>query len=373
MSGRRTALILYPTDWLQRREKEWDPLSAAAAAAGLRAIVADWESIAPGGDDVTARGVLVRHPGEPAVTPTAEVSFRPDIVLTPWGVDWEHQELWRSITRPPTLHSESTLLDWLDGKCELERCLRAHEAAGGRAIPRPETLLWDEIGAEHAWPAGQSVIVKPDRDGQCRGIEIVPRDRLLDLAKQARSGARAPFVAQRLVDDVFLYRGRRWDVRLHAMVSSLTPLRYRVYRAGVAKTAAREATPNSRNLDEWLNAESHLEGVVEAENLALGSMLAAVEDEHVPLTGFWNRVDALMDALGAAIAHADREWPHDLGGGFLFMGLDLIVERAPAGGFDLRLLELNSHPGLGWEGECEPDLQASYREWFGDLAALVPR
>lgn len=365
-----TVLLIYPEAWLARRRKEWAPLAEAAAQAGLRAIVAHWGALSVAHGAVRARDCMVQEEPRAVLRAARDVVFSPQILLTTWGVKWEHQALFDEIVAVSGCrHSESTLLAWLDGKCELELCLRDYEARTGASIPRPQTLLSEEISAGHPPPDDELVIVKPTGGGQCRGIEIVPRRALAAMAAEAAAGARSPFVVQRLVDDVFLYEGRRWDVRVHALATSLDPLEYRVYRQGVAKTAGAVSTPGSGRLEEWLNAESFLEDVAPAENLPLGAMLGYVEREHHPLPGFWDRLDRLVGDVFAGIAQSAEDWPHPTGRGFLFPGIDLIVERRGEGDYELRLLELNSHPGLGWEPDITAALAPHYRAWFGDLVA----
>jgi hypothetical protein len=364
------ALLIYPQAWLERRRKEWEPLAEAAAGAGLRAVVAGWDGLAVEDGAVRGRECMVQRAAGDGLRSERDVVVAPLIVLTTWSVKWEHQALFDEIVAVTGCrHSESGLLAWMDRKCELELCLREYEARTGASIPRPETVVSDEIGPEHAAPGDELVIVKPTKGGQCRGIEILPRRALPAMAAEAAAGSRPPFVVQRLVDDVFLYEGRRWDMRVHAMATSLSPLEYRVYREGVAKTAGVPATPGSGRLEEWLNAESFLEDVAPAENLPLTEMLRYVARVHRPLDDFWTRLDRVVRDVFGAIAVAGEQWPHPPGRDVLFAGFDLIVERRGDRDYELRLLELNSHPGLGWEPGITAALAPHYRAWFGDLVA----
>jgi len=367
-----TVLLVYPESWLARRRKEWAPLAAAASAAGLRAIVAHWGALAVADGAVKARECMVQRRGAGDLTPDRDVAFSPSVLLTTWGVDWENQGLFDEIVAlSGCRHSESALLAWLDGKCELELCLRSYEARTGASIPRPHTLVSEEISAGGPGPGDELVIVKPSRGGQCKGIDIVPRGAVAAMAGETAAGTRPPFVVQSLVDDVFLYEGRRWDMRVHAMASSLSPLECRVYREGVAKTAGVVARPGSGRLEEWLNAESYLEDVRPAENLSVTEMLGYLEREYHPLPGFWARLDDLVRDVFQSIALYAEEWPRPLGRSFLFAGFDLIVERRGDRDYELRLLELNSHPGLGWEARIASRLAPYHRAWFGDLLELV--
>jgi hypothetical protein len=372
MQTKPIVLLIYPEQWLERRRKEWGPLAAAASAVGFHAIVAPWEALTLEDGAVTARDVLVQWCAAPDIRHTARLAFSPDVVLTTWGVQWDRQGMFdEMLATSRCYHSESSLLSWLDGKCELELCLREYEAATGASIPRPHTLVCDEIAARDAAGGDELVIVKPSRGGQCKGIEIVPRCAVASLAAEAAAGTRPPFVVQTLVDDVFLYKGRRWDMRIHAMATSLSPLAYRTYPEGVAKTTGVVARPGSARLDEWLNAESHLEGVQRAENLSVSEMLRYVEREYLRLPGFWARVDELVGNVFRSIAHSAQRWPRRLDREVLVPGFDLIVERRGEEDYEVKLLELNSHPGLGWEPRISACLALQFRAWFGDLLHSV--
>jgi Tubulin-tyrosine ligase family len=367
-----TVLLIYPESWLPFARKEWAPLSTAACEVGFRAVVAHWEALAAEDGAVTADECLVRRPGDAEIRIDADVAFSPDVVLTTWGVKWEHADLFEEIVvSSGSYHSECPLLAWLDRKRELELCLRNYEERTGISVSRPRTLISEEISTV-ATPGDELVIVKPSRSGKCRGIEIVPRSAVASLAREVAGGSRPPFVVQELVDDVFLYEGRRWDLRVQAMATSLAPLRHRVYREGVARTAAVASRPGSARLEEWLNGTSFREERhLPTEDLPATQMLRYVEREHVPLGDFWARVDDLVRHVFAAIALYAEESPSRIDRAFLFPGLDLIVARRGDRDYEVTLLELNSHPGLDWEPHISSRLAPYHRAWFGDLLALV--
>jgi hypothetical protein len=366
-----TVLLVFPADWLERRRAEWEPLCAAACAAGFDAVVADWDALTLDEDAVVVGDCLLRLPGMDGVEASARARIRPDVLLTTWGVDWDHRELFDGILRScGSLHSEVPLLAWLDGKCELELCLREFEQESGRPVPRPFTRLSEELGAADGVPPERRVIVKPSRSGRCEGITIVPRAQLPELAQAVAAGERAPFVAQELVDDVFLYEGRRWDFRVHAIATSLAPLRWRLYREGIAKPTGAPATGDG-GLREWLNADSFLRDERPADNVPLTEMLAYVERHHRPLPGFWDRLDAVVGDVFASLALWAERREIRLEGAFMLPGLDFIIERGGPDGYELRLLELNSHPGLAWGEGMERHLAPHYTALFADLRDLT--
>jgi len=170
------------------------------------------------------------------------------------------------------------------------------------------------------------------------------------------------------VDHVYLYEGRRWDLRVHALATSLDPVRYVLYREGVAKTVGAPATDDGADLDEWLNAESHLSHLHVAENLPLSRMLEYVAERHHRLESFWDRLDAVIGDVFEAIAFAAHDRGVPLGRAFLYPGFDFIVERRGVSDYELRLLELNCNPGLGWSPDITAALLPTYRALFDDLA-----
>lgn len=364
-------LLIYPDVWLPRRSQEWGPLAAAAAAAGFDAVVAGWEALALRGDLVRTGPCLVHRRDRPAIAPVGALTARPRLVMTTWGVDGDRRPFFDAlIAATGARHTESWLLSWLDGKAELELCLRAHEARGGARVPRPATTLSQELAEGAEPPDGDLVIVKPSRGGQCRGIEIVPRTAVPAFAREAAAGGRPHFVAQGLVDTMRLHKGRRWDARLHGLATSLVPLRQRTFHGGVAKTAGAAARPGSADLDEWLNAESHLQDVQPAENLCLEEMMRLVVEDRALLGEFWERVDALVTGVFAAIAHAAESWRGPPERPVLVPGLDVIVTRGEDGAPEPVLLELNSHPGLAWEPHIAACLARHHRDLFAELHRL---
>jgi hypothetical protein len=366
-----TVLLIFPEEWLPRRRDEWETLSRAASLAGFRAVVSHWNALSVADGAVCVREGMMCGPGGEELLVVNSVSVRPDVVLTTWGVGKMNRELFDAIVRTSKCcHSEVPLLARVTRKRALELCLRDYERRSGRTVSRPMTRLSDEIAADDLEPGDELVIVKPSRGGQCQGIEIVPRAELLSLAQEAASGVRAPFVVQQLVDNQFRYEGRRWDMRVHVLVTSLSPLRYRLYREGVAKTTAEVPTLGSARLEEWLNADSYMKDRGPAENLSISQMLDCVARRYTPLSDFWERVDDVVRDLCASIALWAEEKSVVLGRSFMFAGLDFIVEGG-AEDYRIRLLELNSHPGLGWSPDISSQLLPSYREWFQDLKVFA--
>lgn len=364
-------LLVFYQEWLLPRRKEWEPLSSAAAEAGFIAVVATWETLAVEDGMVRASEVYVRSPGSAIFETETDVAFKPAVLLTTWGTSGYH-ELFSRIASLGAYCSEYPLIAKLDDKSELERCLRDYERNTGHTVSRPPTWLSDELRQNDINPDGDDfVILKPSRSGQCKGIEIVRRDSIKALAQEAAEGRRSPFVVQKLVEDVFLYNGRRWDIRINVLATSLSPLRYHLYPQGVAKTTGAVANPGSTALEEWLNAESFLEGRQTAENLTMTAMLDYMAGEYFPFSDFWSQVDEIVRHVFSAIALQAEKEGLPIGHSFMYPGFDFIVERNGASKCAVRLLEINSHPGMGWEPQISTALMPQYRLWFAELIKIV--
>ncbi|MCK6690757.1 MAG: tubulin--tyrosine ligase family protein [Thermoanaerobaculia bacterium] len=364
-------LMIFYKEWLIPRRKEWEPLSTAAADAGFLVVVATWETLALESGLVRANEAFVLRPVSAVFETAAEVVFTPAVVMTTWGTSG-YYELFTNILSLGAYHSEYPLIAGLDGKCELERCLRNYEKNTGHMVSRPHTLLSEELLQDEVQINGDDfVILKPSRSGQCKGIEIVRRDSLRALAREAATGKRPPFVVQDLVDDVFLYEGRRWDIRVNVLATSLFPLKYYLYPQGIAKTTGAAANPGSIALEEWLNAESFLADSHTAENLPMTGMLDYVGRKYMPLNDFWSQIDEIVGHVFSAMALQAEQEHLPPGRSFMYPGFDFIVERGGAAGYAVRLLEINSHPGLAWEPHITSALMPQYRLWFEEIKKMV--
>lgn len=364
-------LLVFYKDSLMPRRKEWAPLSTAAAESGFLAVVAAWENLKIQDGMVKAAEAFSCKPGSASPEVDMNVVFKPDVVMTTWGTSGYH-ELFERIVSLGARHTEVPLIAQLDGKCDLELCLRDYERTTGNPVSRPRTWVSDELVQDGLQAEDDNcVILKPSRSGKCRGIEMVRRSSLKALALEAAGGKRPPFVVQDLVEDVFPYHRRRWDIRLNVLATSLDPLRYHLYPQGVAKTTGAEVKAGSIALDEWLNADSFLEGQQEAENLLLTEMLDHIAGEYMPLEGFWERINEVVGRVFSAIAQQAAKENQPLGRSFMYPGFDFIVERDGAAGYAVRLLEINSHPGLGWGSHITAGLMPQFRTWFEELVKLA--
>jgi hypothetical protein len=100
-------------------------------------------------------------------------------------------------------------------------------------------------------------------------------------------------------------------------------------------------------------------------------MLDYVAREYQPLEEFWSRIDEVVGHVFSAMAleAKNQHLPHNRS--FMYPGFDFIVQRDGKAGYKVKLLEINSHPGLGWEPLIMDALAPQLRFWFAELLKLA--
>jgi len=242
--------------------------------------------------------------------------------------------------------------------------------ARGFLVARPKTfILKGEIPAElRKFGRAHPVIFKPSRGSQCFGIQIstpATFDRILDNI----SNRREFFVAQELVPNTVLYKGHRTDLRLYALVNSFSPLKFRVYRGGVTRIAARAADDARQddNLAVLTGCSYRKRHHLSTHNATVEDLLSRLSASGIVVDDFWDRIDVLMHNVFSCLA-ASTSFFH-LGSAlrFYLTGFDVIL-RLEGRHLEPLFLESNYVPQLnGWGSEVDRALRTVHREWIGDL------
>jgi len=361
------ALFVYYREWFDEVRVEWEPMARAAAMAGTTAVVACWEDLEAEAGVARVRDAFLCPAGADGCTRVPAVECAPTIVFTTWG-SAGYRGVLAELLAAGALSSEGEVVAHMDGKIELERCLRRYEQASGRSVDRPTTYLPDEPLPSTADPS-RLVVLKPSGGGQGKGIQIVEAGEVAAYQQRVTDGDFDPFVVQELIGDAFLYDGHRWGMRLNVLITSLTPVRYVLYPEGVAKVSVRAASPGGRSLDEWIDNDAPSRPA----RLPVTSMLQHLEREHgVSFDKFWPQARELVEDVVGAIALEAQRLSLPLGRTFLYPGLDLLLERRGEREHRVCLIELNSHPGQDWRDEpVQAGLTPVWMAWFEELEQRV--
>jgi hypothetical protein len=333
-----------------------------AADVGWRPLVAGWRDV-----EVRRGGVVLRRALE--VRPDGRVRpLRSGGTVVPAAVmhrTWVRGGLARLIAAiaaecPDALISHHRVWPGLADKRASEQAFRRGEIAGLH-VPRPVTLLPTPGRLERdlaAEAALRPLIIKPAGGTMCWGILLSTPGSFPAVAARTRRSRR--YVAQDLVLDSTRWRGRKVDLRVYSLVTSLRPLRARVYRPGVVRIAGaradrrRPAEP-ARALTG--NSFRKREGLPRT-NLRLGRS-AGPE--------LWQSIDEVCHRAFACYARTDAVGRAiDLERRFCLVGLDLLPM-----GDGVLFLEINPYPQLnGWGAAADRGLLSMHRAWLGDLLAL---
>ncbi len=363
-----------------------DPLDApiywAAREAGFRPLTAPWCNI-----EATAEGTFVRDgfealpEGCKRVIGEAE-RVAPRLIFSRGRMSPPWARLYRRLAKahPQAWLPHDRELRFLGTKWGTERCLRQGERHGIPPVPRPETFLFRkaEIGRKLA-RLGRDVplVWKPADGAQGRGIRLSEPGTFFRVVEEIQADPARDFVVQRFVDDALRLDGKRFDVRLYALVTSFRPLVWELYAGGMARLAARrvEAAAPLDPLSTITNCDFRSRCGAAVENLSLPHLLQRLREEGRGVGDFWLQAEALIENVCRCCAR----WPRllarpDLSRLCLITGLDLLLVEGERG-IEPLFLELNyASPPIKDYGPAEVDqgLWVTNRRWFTTLLSTEP-
>ncbi len=253
-------------------------------------------------------------------------------------------------THPGALLSFHPQLKVIGTKWGAELCFRAGRELGIH-VARPETFLIPkhemssklrEIGIQHP------LIFKPGEESQGRGIILSDPDRFEAALEEVMASAAPRFVAQKLVTDSIRLDGRKFDLRFYALVHSFRPLRYDVYRDGMARLAAqgKELSLPLDPLSTLTNCSYRQLHAAQVENLTIPQLLNALRAQGENVGNFWERIHDLAGRVFECFASWKPlvESPN-LDRLFLVTGMDVMLRKTTEG-IQPVLLETNYTPML---------------------------
>ncbi|MDA4113744.1 MAG: tubulin--tyrosine ligase family protein, partial [Thaumarchaeota archaeon] len=137
---------------------------------------------------------------------------------------------------PLSLVSFNRHVQSFTGKWTSEIQFRAQDDSDG--ITRPQTYLCtkeDALERLRETRGEPEMIIKPTFESKCYGVEIATAKSFGLVAQRLQRSQSTRVVMQHLVLDPVLYKGKKFDLRIYALITSFQPLRFRVYREGVAR------------------------------------------------------------------------------------------------------------------------------------------
>lgn len=357
------------------------PIYWAAHEAGYRPVVAAWSDVeTDAGVTTVRRGFEALGEGRKRRI-RADEAIEPELLLSRGRM----QPAWRSHlekiagNHPEAWLAHHPILKSLGTKWETEVCLRQAEQRDGLAVPRPETFLLPkhEIGAElrdigHSRP----LIFKPAEGARGLGIRVSSPETFDEVVAEIEADPTERFVVQRLAENMATIDGKRFDIRLYALVTSFEPLAFEIYAGGMARVAAR--THNAEGpidpLGAITNCDFRARSGAPVENLSLPGLLHRLRADGHATGRFWLEVENLVEKVFRAFA----AWEplrkiQEIDRLFLMTGLDLLVLDRGSGLEPIFLESNHASPPIKHYGPSEVDegLWVTNRRWMTTLLRLA--
>jgi hypothetical protein len=366
----RVALFLY--DSLRRIDLRSASHLWLARRAALRPILASWTDVHVDAEGTTVSGVEVDEGVR--FRRVHSVHADPAVIV--------HRKLVgplfeRLLARLGEVHPRALLSyapPWkpISWKWTCEKCLQDGERTGLQ-IARPLTFLINDRQLPEAlcsFAAKRPIIFKPSMGSQCYGIRLAT-PRTFD-AVAARLGP-GRYVAQELVADPLLYDGKKIDLRLYALVTSFTPLNFRVFPGGVVRIAGCDFdrdSPESAAMALTGNSYRKRCGL-SLHNLALEVLLSRLALEGHDIEMLWSDIDELMRGVFQCLArHPSLATTLHLNRCFYLCGVDLLLVLRE-GRVRPLFLETNYVPQLNaWGKEVDRSLHRVHLAWLEQLHNL---
>jgi len=348
-----------------------------AAVAGFSVIVTCWQNIEP-----SEAGASIRQGWEVGATngeesPILAQHVVPELLFHRKLISGHSEEMLERLVRyTGCLCSYHPGWKPIGQKWIQECCFLTSDSAG-LVVPRPRTYLFpkDRIQESLAFVGHRKALIfKPSAASLCEGILLSSPSDFSVVTQMVRRTRWPQYVVQEIVPDTVLYNGRRFDLRIYALVTCFRPLQLMVPREGVVRIAAKpydqRAPADSLSVLTGSTNRSRLLGW--ADNISVTDLLNHLTSEGLDVGNFWTNVDSLLrSAFGALADYPPLLAARDLEGRFYLAGVDLLMVKRDDS-YSLLFLETNYTPDLArWGPTVDPQLRFGHQQWLSHLAQLV--
>jgi hypothetical protein len=196
-------------------------------------------------------------------------------------------------------------------------------------------------------------IYKPDRGSLGRGIRVIEKTE--DWEPQGRIAVAQEYIESYTIDN------RKFDLRLYALIASLSPLRIYVYRRGLARFCTDPAGAHTKFASLTNTSVNAQNPGVKPEDMTqlFSDIIPKLKEQHVDIQKLWADIDSaivltIISAYGFLSKAAATDCP-DLGYPrcFQIIGCDVLLDR----NLKPYVLEINYRASLKCNTEGSHDLK----------------
>lgn len=334
------------------------PYQMEAAKLGMRPVAAAWHRI-----QIAPDGVVAMEAREADASGGVRRLYcerlRPDVLIHRKALGGPSEDLVLEIQRLfQPFCSYHPAWKTIGDKDDFEMRFRAAER-NGATIARPRTWLMVPGCVEDGLvEAGRErpLIFKPATASLCEGILLSTPATFDCVLTRAAGSPWRRYAVQELIQEGPLMDGRRFDVRIYAIVTGFDPLRFTTLSEGVVRLAGKPWDAcNPADPDAALTGNKYRKR-------------RGLPVSNLPLARGIDAGALLQSVFGALFAGIQGTR-----GCFYLAGIDLLMTDT-SGGHSLQFIETNYRPDLtGWGEETDSRLRLAHREWLSEVARACAR
>jgi hypothetical protein len=260
-----------------------------------------------------------------------------------------------------------------------EYCFKEYE--NRYYVQRPKTFLFNKtelLRNLKKIERSNTMIIKPSNSSCCDGIYIPTPDTLRYIKKQIERSHYYNYVVQEHVKEPVLYNGKKFDLRIYALITSFNPLTYTIYKEGVARIAAKkyEKIKLRDPLIALTGSTFRKRLGIEPENITITQLLKYLKENGYHIDDFWSKVDKVLGNVFRCLVLYCHKNKANMKRRFFLIGADLILENLDNlnDSFKIVFLEMNHVPQLeNWGKEVDLALLSIHQQWLTDIWNLYQR
>lgn len=206
----------------------------------------------------------------------------------------------------------------------------------------------------------KKLIIKPSSGA--RGIWIIHSTptTINKTIEKITNSCCSKYVIQDLIENPILYEGKKNDLRVFALVTSFQPLKFKIYKEGLVRIAAKKySRENSHDpLISITGTSFQMRQSIKPETITITKLLKYLKKRGYEIEGFWIEVKKLLEKVFKCLVNYCIKNKVNFANRFYFSGIDLMLEKTN-NSYRILFIETNYTPSL--RERCEKEVDMGFR------------